>query len=58
MTTNDERLRRLEEAHAAYLEALRERNAAAAEVKRLTNAGPPDDETELDAELREIWRNR
>ena len=61
--TDDEKLRRLEEAYANYLEALRERNAALAEVERLANAESESGrrrslDGELDADLREIWRNR
>jgi hypothetical protein len=49
--TDDEKARRLEEAYAAVNAARAKRDAAAAEVERLANAGPDD---ELDADLKEI----
>ena len=42
---------RIEKAYAAVLAARARRDAAAAEVERLANAGPDDD---LDADLREM----
>jgi hypothetical protein len=52
MTTDRDRL---EEAYAAVNAARAKRDAAAAEVERLANARP-DDEPELDDDLRKIAR--